>query len=130
MTDTMETNKPQGLVIVLSGFSGAVKGTIMKHLLATYPDQYCLSVSATTRGRRPGEEDGREYFFKTREEFEAMIAAGELVHIRTDPHAHHVAIAHVVGFGATRRHLHERGTEGLQHLLVHEEVARGEKHAL
>ncbi len=79
MTDTMETNKPQGLVIVLSGFSGAGKGTIMKHLLATYPDQYCLSVSATTRGRRPGEEDGREYFFITRKEFEAMIAAGELL---------------------------------------------------
>ncbi len=69
----------QGLVIVLSGFSGAGKGTIMKHLLAAYPERYCLSVSATTRKRRAGEEDGREYFFKTREEFEQMIAGGELL---------------------------------------------------
>ena len=62
-----------GMVIVLSGFSGAGKGTIMKHLLSDYPGKYHLSVSATTRGKRQGEEDGREYFFKTKEEFEDMI---------------------------------------------------------
>lgn len=69
----------QGMVIVLSGFSGAGKGTIMKHLLAEHPDQYFLSVSATTRKKREGEEDGREYFFKTREEFEDMIRNHELL---------------------------------------------------
>ncbi len=63
----------QGLVIVLSGFSGAGKGTIMKNLLSTYPDAYHLSISATTRKPRMGEEDGREYFFKTEKEFEEMI---------------------------------------------------------
>ena len=63
----------QGMVIVLSGFSGAGKGTIMKHLLSEHPTDYFLSISATTRGKREGEEDGREYFFKTREEFEDMI---------------------------------------------------------
>ena len=68
----MERN---GLIIVLSGFSGAGKGTIMKNLLKTYPDMYHLSISATTRDMRPGEQDGREYFFKTREEFEDWIDA-------------------------------------------------------
>ena len=45
-----------GLIIVLSGFSGAGKGTIMKHLLETYPGEYCLSISATTRQMRDGEQ--------------------------------------------------------------------------
>ena len=40
----------------------------MKHLLETYPGEYCLSISATTRQMRDGEQEGREYFFKTREE--------------------------------------------------------------
>lgn len=62
-----------GLITVLSGFSGAGKGTIMKHLLTEYPDKYHLSISATTRKPRTGEVDGREYFFKTKEEFKKMI---------------------------------------------------------
>ena len=69
----------KGLVTVLSGFSGAGKGTIMKHLLEEYPNRYNLSISATTRNKRIGEEDGREYFFKTREEFEEMIRNDELL---------------------------------------------------
>ncbi len=69
----------KGLIIVLSGFSGAGKGTIMKHLLKTYPGSYHLSISATTRAPRQGEEDGREYFFRTQEEFDAMIANNELL---------------------------------------------------
>ena len=68
-----------GMVIVLSGFSGAGKGTIMKHLLSDYPEKYHLSVSVTTRGKRQGEEDGREYFFKTKEQFEDMIRNHELL---------------------------------------------------
>lgn len=73
----------KGLIIVLSGFSGAGKGTIMKHLLKKHPGEYHLSISATTRDKRQGEEEGREYFFKTREEFDAMIAAGELLEYAT-----------------------------------------------
>ncbi|MBO6214268.1 MAG: guanylate kinase [Lachnospiraceae bacterium] len=69
----------EGLVTVLSGFSGAGKGTIMKRLLEKYPGKYNLSISATTRSPRPGEEEGREYFFKTTEEFEKMIAEGEFL---------------------------------------------------
>ena len=68
----------KGILIVVSGFSGAGKGTIMKALLNKY-DNYALSISATTRNPREGEVDGREYFFKTREEFEKMIAKDELI---------------------------------------------------
>jgi guanylate kinase len=73
----------KGLVIVLSGFSGAGKGTIMKHLLEAHPNDYNLSISATTRDMRAGEKDGREYFFKTREEFDSMIENHELLEYAT-----------------------------------------------
>ena len=68
----------KGLLFVVSGFSGAGKGTIMKMLLERFPEEFSLSVSATTRDPRPGETDGKEYFFKSTEEFEAMIADGML----------------------------------------------------
>ena len=70
--------REKGILIVVSGFSGSGKGTIMKELLKQY-DNYALSISATTRNPRPGEEDGREYFFKTVEDFEKMIAIEELI---------------------------------------------------
>ncbi len=73
----------KGLIIVLSGFSGAGKGTIMKHLLEAHPNDYNLSISATTRQMRAGEKDGREYFFKTRKEFDEMIAKKELLEYAT-----------------------------------------------
>ena len=73
----------KGMIIVLSGFSGAGKGTIMKNLLKAHPGQYHLSISATTRQKRQGEEDGREYFFKTREEFDQMIADNQLLEYAT-----------------------------------------------
>lgn len=71
-------SKEKGILTVLSGFSGAGKGTVLRRLLEKY-DNYALSISATTRGPREGEENGREYFFKTREEFEKMIAKDELI---------------------------------------------------
>lgn len=70
--------KKQGTLVVVSGFAGTGKGTVMKELLARY-DSYALSISATTRNPRPGEADGREYFFKTKEEFEQMIAQDAFV---------------------------------------------------
>ena len=71
--------KNKGILTVVSGFSGAGKGTIMKELLKQHPDTYALSISATTRNPRPGETDGVEYFFRTREEFEKMIAEDALI---------------------------------------------------
>ena len=69
----------KGILSVVSGFSGAGKGTLMKELLKKYPDDYALSISATSRKPREGEQEGVEYFFKTREEFEKMIEGEELV---------------------------------------------------
>ena len=62
----------KGILVILSGFSGSGKGTLMKRLLEKY-DNYALSVSATTRSPRPGERNGVDYFFKTEEEFSQMI---------------------------------------------------------
>jgi len=70
--------KQKGVLIVVSGFSGAGKGTLMKELMKNY-DNYALSISMTTRGPRPGEEHGREYFFVTKEEFENHIKEDALV---------------------------------------------------
>ena len=63
----------KGILMVISGFSGAGKGTLVKKLLSEY-DNYALSISMTTRGPREGEQDGREYFFRTKEQFEENIA--------------------------------------------------------
>lgn len=63
----------RGILTVVSGFSGAGKGTLMRELMSQY-DNYALSISCTTRKPREGEVDGVHYFFKTKEEFEAMIA--------------------------------------------------------
>jgi guanylate kinase len=65
-------------VFVVTGPSGAGKGTLEKELLARIP-RLQLSVSATTRDRRPGEEDGREYWFLSEEEFDRRLAAGEFL---------------------------------------------------
>ena len=61
-----------GLLIVISGFSGAGKGTILNRLLRDY-DEYDFSVSMTTRAPRDGEVNGKDYFFVTRDEFEKAI---------------------------------------------------------
>ncbi len=68
----------KGILVVFSGFSGAGKGTVIKRLMEKY-DNYALSISATTRAPRPGEEDGREYFFRTQDEFEKLIREDALL---------------------------------------------------
>ena len=68
----------QGILVVVSGFSGAGKGTLMKELLRRY-DNYALSISATTRKPREGEENGREYFFLSEEEFKKLRDEHKLI---------------------------------------------------
>lgn len=70
--------KHRGILIVVSGFSGAGKGTLMKELINTY-DNYALSVSMTTRKPRAGEEEGKSYFFVDKETFEQTIEADGLI---------------------------------------------------
>lgn len=68
----------KGILIVVSGFSGAGKGTLMKELVRTY-ENYALSVSMTTRSPRPGEEEGKEYFFVSEEKFKEKIRQDGLI---------------------------------------------------
>lgn len=68
----------QGVLIVISGFAGAGKGTVVKTLLDKYTN-YAISISATTRKPREGEQEGVSYFFKTVEEFEQLIKEGNFI---------------------------------------------------
>jgi len=67
----------KGQLIVISGFSGAGKGTVVKELVQKYG--YSLSISATTRAPRPGEVDGKDYYFKTEAEFRNLIDYNGLI---------------------------------------------------
>jgi guanylate kinase len=99
--------KKQGVLAVVSGFSGAGKGTVMKALLEKY-DNYALSISATTRDPRPGEENGREYFFVSEETFLSMIEHDELIE-----HARYVN--HY--YGTPRAYVEEKMAEGKDVIL-------------
>lgn len=79
----------RGLLLILSSPSGAGKSTLSRMLMAWDPTMR-FSISATTRKPRPGEEDGREYYFRSREEFQAMVAQGEMLE-----HAEEIGRAHV-----------------------------------
>ena len=73
----------RGLIVSVSGPSGVGKGTVLKRLTELieekWPGRATYSISATTRSPRPGETDGVEYHFRTREEFEKMIETGEII---------------------------------------------------
>jgi guanylate kinase len=99
--------KRKGIIIVVSGFSGAGKGTIMKELTKRY-EQYALSISATTRNPREGEENGREYFFITTEEFEKLIAEDGLIE-----HAKYVNNY----YGTPRKYVEEKLSQGIDVIL-------------
>ncbi len=70
--------RERGTLVVVSGFSGAGKGTVLAQVLARRPDLY-FSVSFTTRPPRQGEQDGVNYHFVTREEFQTRIGRGEFL---------------------------------------------------
>ena len=69
----------KGILVVISGFSGAGKGTVLNELLKRYGSTYALSISATTRDMRAGEAEGVNYFYKTQEAFEKMIEENMLL---------------------------------------------------
>lgn len=69
----------RGLLIVFSGPSGVGKGTVRKEIFSTPDHKFEYSVSMTTRAQRPGEADGVDYFFRTREEFEELIKQGQML---------------------------------------------------
>ena len=68
----------RGLLLILSSPSGAGKSSLTKRLMAWDPS-IRFSVSATTRAPRPGEVDGRDYYFRSRPEFEALVASGGML---------------------------------------------------
>jgi guanylate kinase len=98
----------KGLLIVISGFAGSGKGTVVKQILSDRPDRCALSVSATTRSPRPGEKEGVSYFFKTKEEFEMMIQNDELIE-----HAQYVN--HY--YGTPRAYVEEQKNAGVDVIL-------------
>ncbi|KAJ3134862.1 hypothetical protein HK100_003257 [Physocladia obscura] len=65
--------------LVISGPSGVGKSTLLKRLFDKYPTSFGFSVSHTTRGPRPGEEDGKAYYFVTREKFDELVAANAFI---------------------------------------------------
>lgn len=73
-----------GKLIVISGASGVGKGTVMRAMMEKRKDLF-FSVSATTRPPRPGEVDGKDYYFVTRQDFEELIRRGEM--LEYDEHA-------------------------------------------
>ena len=95
-----------GKLIVISGASGVGKGTVVKAMMARRKDLF-FSVSATTRPPRPGEVDGRDYYFVTREEFESMIARGEM--LEYDEHAKNY-------YGTPKAQIEEKRAKG--HVLL------------
>jgi len=68
-----------GRPLVLFGPSGTGKSTLLRRLFAAYPDKFGFSISHTTRLPRPGETDGKEYYFVTREQFLALVDQGAFI---------------------------------------------------
>lgn len=97
----------KGKLLVLSGPSGAGKSTVVSKLMERRGD-VCFSVSATTRAPRPGEQDGVNYFFVTRERFEEMVRTGELLE-----HAEYVGNC----YGTPRAYVEQRLEAGYNVVL-------------
>lgn len=97
----------RGSLVVVSGFSGVGKGTVLGRLMEKY-DNYAYSVSATTRAKRVGEQEGVNYFYRTEEEFREMIEKDELLEY-----------AQYVGhyYGTPRAYVEEKRAEGRDVIL-------------
>ncbi len=97
----------KGNLIIISGPSGAGKGTLVERLVARVPDVW-VSVSATTRSPRPGEVDGEDYIFLSQEEFERRVQEGEFLEWAT---------VHGNRYGTLRSTVEAKVTEGRQVIL-------------
>ncbi len=97
-----------GIPFVISGPSGCGKGTIVKELLRLYPERFALSVSATTRTPRVGEEDGVQYYFISKAEFEDRIGKGEILEYTTYADNY---------YGTPKKELYERAADGINVIL-------------
>ena len=97
----------RGNLIIVSGPSGAGKGTLVKELVARVPDVW-VSVSATTRAPREGETEGRHYFFLTEDEFERRVRGGEFLEHAT---------VHGNRYGTLKGPVQRRVAEGMQVVL-------------
>ena len=106
MKDQLQQRR--GMLVVISGPSGVGKTSICKEVLAAMPD-VIQSVSCTTRAARPGEEHGREYFFISRDEFDAYMAAGEFLEW---------AVVHEHRYGTLRQQVEDLTAAGQDVLLA------------
>ena len=95
----------KGMLVIISGPSGSGKGTIVKRLLR---EDFALSISMTTRGPRPGEEHGRDYFFCTKEQFIEMREKGEFLE-----HAEFVGNM----YGTPKQYVEDQITQGRSVIL-------------
>ncbi|MCE5191108.1 MAG: guanylate kinase [Actinomycetia bacterium] len=96
-----------GNLIIISGPSGAGKGTLVKRLASRVPEVW-VSVSATTRAPRPDEIDGRDYIFLSEEEFDRRVNAGDFLEWAT---------VHGNRYGTLRATVEEKIGEGRQVIL-------------
>ena len=97
----------KGIIVIISGFSGAGKGTLVKRIMER-SDQLVLSVSVTTRAPREGEVEGQDYFYITRERFDEMVENGELLE-----HAEYVGN----GYGTPKAYVDEMLDSGKDVIL-------------
>ena len=104
----MNNKKLPGIPFVLSGPSGCGKGTIVKALLEKHADTFALSVSATTRDPRVGEEDGVHYYFITKEEFERRIEDQQILEYTSYCGNY---------YGTPKKELYERTVSGINVIL-------------
>ncbi len=109
--------KSKGLLIVISGPSGAGKGSICRELLHNCGNNLELSISATTREPRDGEHEGVDYFFKSEKEFAVMAKNGEFLEY-TEVHGNY--------YGTPRKYVMDRLEEG-KHVILEIDVQGGMK---
>jgi guanylate kinase len=98
----------QGMLVVISGPSGVGKGTVVKQLAERMPELQ-FSISVTTRAPRPGEQDGVHYFFRNEEQFQQMVAQGDLLE--------YAQFVNGLFYGTPRAYVEERIAAGQDVLL-------------